>query len=96
MPEKWFVPVTKPDHVFLSLWDWLVGGMWRHLVEQAAEHLECCEHCLWVILLELGRPEGERAQRRLCSGLRWEQTAVHVHRYMYIYERDLVSIMSMH
>lgn len=40
---------------FLSLW--LVGGMWKHLEKQAGEGLECCQQCLWVILVALGRSE---------------------------------------
>lgn len=35
---------------FLSLWNWLVGGMWKHLEKQAGESLEC-SIALWVILL---------------------------------------------
>lgn len=51
MPEKWFVPVTKPDHVVLKPLELAGGRNVETFGEAGWRTLRVLWHCLWVTLL---------------------------------------------
>jgi hypothetical protein len=57
------VATTKPDHVFLSLWNWLTRRSWKNLEKKTRVSLGCCKQSL------MGNSHGRSEDQNDCRNV---------------------------